>query len=482
ECDCCAAGCFTATNTMPLLAEVFERAGALRPAAEAFERAGVWADAARLFAAVEAWPEAARCFEQAGDARGLRRALEAQGEWLRAAALASEQDDRAEAIRLLQQIRQRDPDFGRACELLAFAYEQEGHLDLAARQIELRLEALGPGEQAPELELQWAELLEASDEPARALEVLGRLRDRDPTYPNVASRMESIRKKLSGTGSETAPLFTPPPGATAFVKAERYELLEEVGRGGMGLVYKARDRRLGRIVALKRMPENLSARPEAVQLFLGEAQAAARMNHPNIVTLYDADQENGRFFITMELLEGLPLNTILRERGRFGPRDTARLGVQVCAGLQYAHEQGIVHRDIKTSNLFITRDRVLKIMDFGLAKILEAVREDGATIIAGTPFYMAPEQAAGRVTDGRTDLYALGVTLFELSTGRLPFREGDVAAQHREAKVPDPSLGIDDYPPALAQLIQRLMAKRLEDRPASAAGVAELLRAIIAAG
>ena len=119
------------------------------------------------------------------------------------------------------------------------------------------------------------------------------------------------------------------------------------------------------------------------------------------MTLYDADQESGSFFITMELLEGLPLNRILEERGPFGPRDTARIGLQVCAGLQYAHEQSIVHRDIKTSNLFITKERVLKIMDFGLAKILEAVRDKGASVIAGTPYYMAPEQAAGKVNDGR---------------------------------------------------------------------------------
>jgi len=248
----------------------------------------------------------------------------------------------------------------------------------------------------------------------------------------------------------------------------------------MGVVYKARDRRLGRIVALKRMPESLRDHPAAVALFLGEAQAAARMNHPNIVMLYDADQERGAFFITMEYLEGLPLSAILKERGRLGPRGTARLGIQVCAGLQYAHDQGIVHRDIKTANLFLTRDRKLKIMDFGLAKILEAVRDRSATIIAGTPDYMAPEQSAGRVSDGRTDLYALGVTLFELSTGRIPFREGDVARQHREATRPDPRAGIPDYPNELARLILSMMDSSPDARPASAALVGQVLSTILA--
>jgi tRNA A-37 threonylcarbamoyl transferase component Bud32 len=457
-------------------AALYEAAGDLRNAAAMYAAAERWSDSARAHAALEEWAEAARCYELAGDHDALIGALEAQGELFRAAAIASERDDRARAIRLLQQVGPKDPEYGRAAELLALAYEQEGHLDLAANQLERRLQALAPGESAASVEIHLAELLDEAGEWPRALSVLERLRDREPTYPQIASRIESVRKKLSspvGVGS-TAGLRAPA-GATAFVTEERYEILEQIGRGGMGLVFKARDRRLGRTVALKRLPENLREHPGAVQLFLGEAQAAARLNHPNIVTLYDADQENGQFFITMELLEGLPLNTILAKRGRFAPAEVARIGAQVCAGLQYAHDHGIVHRDIKTSNLFVTRDQKLKIMDFGLAKILEAVRDKSATLIAGTPFYMAPEQAAGRVSDGRTDLYSLGVTLFELSTGRLPFSEGDVAEQHRSKPPPDPAEGLPGYPPALAALILRMLAKAPESRPASAMAVAQVL-------
>ncbi len=460
---------------------LFEDAGDLRHAAEMYDAAESWPEAARAYAALEEWTEAARCFELGGDQDALIGALEAQGELFRAAALASELDDRARSIRLLQQVGPKHPEYGRAVELLALAFEQEGHLDLAANQLERRIESLTGGESSAQLEIHLAELLDETGEFGRALSVLEKLRDREPTYPEVATRIEALRKKLSGPSQSNVVTagFAPPAGATAFVAEDRYEIIEEIGRGGMGLVYRARDRRLGRIVALKRMPENLRDHPGAVSLFLGEAQAAARMNHPNIVTLYDADQENGHFFITMELLEGLPLNTILKERGRFGPRDTARLGFQVCAGLQFAHDQGIVHRDIKTANLFITKERSLKIMDFGLAKILEAVRDKGATLIAGTPFYMAPEQAAGNVSDGRTDLYALGITLFELSTGQLPFSEGDVAEQHRNAPPPDASCLAPDYPPALAELITHLMAKLPEQRPESARIVADRLTKII---
>jgi tetratricopeptide (TPR) repeat protein len=459
---------------------LYERAGALRDAAEMFVAAEAWTDAARVYADLEEWARAASAFEEAGDIEGLIGALEAQGEALRAAGLAAENGDRARAIRLLQQIGPKDPDHGRASELLVLAFEQEGHLDLAAHQLERRLELMATNESAPELEFHLAELLEDLGDDERALDVLEILRDREPTYPKVATRIEGLRKKLSASQRQHATAaFGSAPGATAFVTKARYEILEEIGSGGMGRVYKARDRRLGREVALKRMPENLREHPTAVSLFLGEARAAARLNHPNIVTVYDADQEHGHFFITMELLHGLPLNTLLKEHGLFDGTDTARLGIQACAGLSYAHEQGIVHRDIKTANLFITKEKALKIMDFGLAKMVEAVRDEDSTLIAGTPLYMAPEQSAGQVVDGRTDLYGLGITLFELSTGRLPFFEGDVTEQHRHASPPDPATIAPDYPPALASLILRLLAKRPEDRPTSAAEVGNELSAFL---
>jgi serine/threonine-protein kinase len=257
----------------------------------------------------------------------------------------------------------------------------------------------------------------------------------------------------------------------------RYELLEEIGRGGMGVVYKARDRRLGRVVALKRLPENLRDHPTAVELFLREARAAAALNHPNIVTVFDADQENDNYYITMELLEGLPFDAILRKRGALIARDVARLGVQVATGLQYAHEQHIVHRDIKTANLYFTKERTVKIMDFGLAKMTEEVRR-ATTVIGGTPYYMAPEQAAGDSVDHRADLYAFGVTLFELLTGRVPFGKGDVVYHHRHTAPPDPRTHAKDLPDVMAELILRLMAKNPDDRCQTTAEVRTILARI----
>jgi serine/threonine protein kinase len=264
-----------------------------------------------------------------------------------------------------------------------------------------------------------------------------------------------------------------------FDDASRYELAAQIGSGGMGIVYRARDRRLGRDVALKRMPDNLKDHPRAVELFLREARAAAALNHPNIVTVYDVDMESGVYFITMELLEGTTLSDLIRARGRLLPVDVARLGLQVCSGLAYAHAHRIIHRDIKSSNLFLTSERVVKIMDFGLAKMLEEVRRS-TTVLGGTPYYMAPEQAAGESVDARTDLYALGVTLFELVTGRRPFEEGDVTWHHRFTPAPDPRARGADVPEAFAALVLALLAKTPSDRPASAEAVARDLQSIAA--
>ncbi len=260
----------------------------------------------------------------------------------------------------------------------------------------------------------------------------------------------------------------------------RYDILEQIGRGGMGVVFKARDRRLGRLVALKQLPENLREHPTAIELFLREARAVAALNHPNIVTLYDADEENGKFFLTMELLEGQALNQILRHEERLSPHRCCQLGIQIAAGLHYAHEKRIVHRDVKTANLFWTRDKLLKIMDFGLSKMLEEVRKS-TTVIGGTPYYVAPEQIEGQSVDRRADLYAFGITLFELATGSVPFREGDVLFHHRHTPAPDPRERSAGLPDALAELIRALLEKDPARRPQTAAQVGARLSEIDAA-
>lgn len=501
-----------------LLARLHRDQGQPERAAEHYERAGEWTLAAELRAELEQWPEAARLFEQGGapgragdmhraggellhagacyeqdgdydsaidcyrEAREIVRwidALEKKGSLFPAAKLAVEHREQGRAIKLLQQIQPDHPHYLEACDMLTAAYLQEGHRDLAIQKIEERIASAGPDETPAELHSQLASLLEQEGEFERALRVLSELREREPTYPSIATRIEGLRKKQSerdlGDSRGSAGGVSKP---TAFLAESRYQILEEVGRGGMGVVLKARDTRLERVVALKRLPDSLRDHPKAIQLFLREAQAAARLNHPNITTVYDTDQEDGTFFITMEMLEGSPVSKILKKRGRVSEKNAAQLGVQIAAGLEYAHSKGIVHRDIKSANLFFTVDKVVKIMDFGLAKMIEEVRR-GTTVVGGTPYYMAPEQAAGDTVDHRADLYALGVTLYEFVTGKVPFLDGDVTYQHRHAPVPDPREKVEGLSDEFAALVMQLMAKDPAERPASAGEVGRRLAALI---
>ena len=508
-----------------LMADLFRGAGNTASAAEHFEAAEAWIEAAELRAELEQWERAAPLFERAGDALRAAEmhrkadawveagaayeqardfdaavecyreanavtqwidALERSGRIFEASEVALERTERRRAIRLLQQVLPDDPRYEDATTQLARVLEEEGHLDLAAERIEDYVRTAG-ADAKPDLQSQLAELLERSGEIERSMYVLEELRRRDPTYPNLATRIESLRKQRSaGVDSRAGSVAATPTGTAALqatapmMHESRYEIREEIGRGGMGVVYRAHDKRLHREVALKRMPRNLREHPKAVQYFLREAQAVARLNHRNVVTVYDVDQEDNIFFITMELLKGHPLNAVLKRKGRIGARDVAKLGIQVAAGLAYAHDQGVVHRDIKTANLFLTTDKTVTIMDFGLAKMVEEVRK-GSTIVGGTPFYMAPEQAAGKHVDARADLYALGVTLFELVTGRVPFEDGDITYHHHNTPAPDPRSIVSDVPNELARLILELMSKTPDERPASAHEVKERLERLVRA-
>ena len=434
-----------------LLARFHEQSGEAERAADHYQTAGLYQDAGRLRASVSDFVGAATLFRQAGE--------------------AGSQD---EAMRLLEQVQPHDSAYFDACLMLADLFECAGQLDEATAKLELGISGIRDEDRAAELRSRLAELLGRNGDDERSLEVLQQLQESKPDYPNLTTRIETLRKKLSAERTSDDPGETVVDPVRVTDSGSRYDILEQIGRGGMGVVFKARDRRLGRLVALKQLPENLRDHPTAAELFLREARAAAALNHQNIVTLFDADEEYGKFFITMELLEGSPVNKILRESGPVSAQVCARLGLQIAAGLEYAHGRGIVHRDIKSGNLFWTNDKVLKIMDFGLAKMIEEVRRS-TTVIGGTPYYMAPEQISGKGVSARADIYALGVTLFELLTGSVPFPDGDVPYHHRHTPPPDPRSRSANVPAALASRILDMVEKQPELRCGSAAEVAQRL-------
>lgn len=461
-------------------ARLYDQAKLPLEAAQMWQRAGRLVQAGQAYEAARDFDRAIDCYREADEVGMWINALEKRGQVFQAATLALENGQRSRAIRLLQLIGHDDAEFAEASWLIVGAFEREGHFDLAAQKLEQHI-ASHPRRNAPaDRYSKLAELHESAGNLERSLEVLEDLRQREPTYPNIASRIELLKKQRSaadrlGRASAGNPI---PDTPTEFVSAYRYEILEEIGRGGMGVVFKARDRRLDRVVALKRLPEDLRRhQPRAMQLFLREAQAAARLNHPNIVTVHDTDQEDGHFFITMELLDGEPFNRILRERGTLSVAHAVAVGLQVASALEYAHGQGIVHRDVKTANLFLTTENVVKVMDFGLAKMFEEVRA-GTTVVSGTPYYMSPEQIVGGAVDQRTDLYSLGVTLFELATGEVPFAQGDIAYHHRHTPPPDPRVVHPGLPDAFAELLLDLLAKDPDLRCQNAGEVTRRLQAI----
>ncbi|MFI5522242.1 protein kinase [Streptomyces platensis] len=259
--------------------------------------------------------------------------------------------------------------------------------------------------------------------------------------------------------------------------AQRYELVEQLGHGGMGTVYRAVDHRLRRTVAVKTLSAELAMQPEFLTRFQREAHAAAALNHPGVATVHDVGEDSGggaaEPYLVMEYVAGRTLSQVLRD----GPLTVAQavdLTGQVLAALDHSHRHAIVHRDIKPANVMLTASGAVKVVDFGIAKALSevATRLTGTGVAVGTPAYLAPEQINGAETDHRTDLYAVGCLLYELLTGRPPYT-GDspfsVMHQHLAAEPVPPSRLRPELPPAVDAVIARALDKRREDRFANAA-------------
>lgn len=256
------------------------------------------------------------------------------------------------------------------------------------------------------------------------------------------------------------------------VLSDRYELGTRLGSGGMGTVYRGHDRTLDRDVAVKVLSDS-GLGTEGRDRLLNEAQAIARLSHPNIVSVFDAGEQDGSPYIVIELIEGASLH----DRPPQDMKQIVRVAAQVCAALEHAHSHGVVHRDLKPENVLIAEDGTARLMDFGIARSV-ASRMTTEGEIVGTVFYLAREIALGKDFDGRADLYSLGVMLYELTTGGLPFAQGDplaVISQHIHASVVPPRAKSDKVPPRFDNLILQLLQKSPENRPASAAEVQGVL-------
>lgn len=258
---------------------------------------------------------------------------------------------------------------------------------------------------------------------------------------------------------------------------DRYEILEQIGSGGMSVVYKAKCHKLNRLVAIKVLKEEFSTDSNFVAKFKMEAQAAAGLSHPNIVSIYDVIDEGKLHYIVMELIEGITLKSYIAKKGRLEVKESIGIAIQVAQGIAAAHEQHIIHRDIKPQNMIISRDGKVKVADFGIARAVSAQTLSSAAM--GSVHYISPEQARGGYSDARSDLYSLGITMYEMVTGRLPF-EGEntvsIALAHLEDAMVPPSVYNPEISISLEQIILKCTEKKPERRYASAGDVINDLR------
>lgn len=317
--------------------------------------------------------------------------------------------------------------------------------------------------------------------------LLGDLKEKQQLVEFLSSTDEAKTVRLNtsqitGTAAHRIAAVGLVPGSTF---ASRYEVKEILGQGGMGTVFKAVDRELGEVIAIKTLKQDfLKDDPTALERFKSEIRLARKVSHRNIVRTHDLGERDGVYFITMEYVEGTSLKQLIRSRGRLPIAVALSVGKQLARALEVAHEQGIIHRDIKPQNMVVEPDGVLKVMDFGIARLATRPQETGMTqagAIIGTPEYMAPEQVTGDAVDHRVDLYAMGAVLYECVTGRTPLTAEtpyQMIARLLEDTPESPRSLNDEVPAAFDALIVQMLAKKAVARPQSALEVHDRLAGI----
>ena len=252
---------------------------------------------------------------------------------------------------------------------------------------------------------------------------------------------------------------------TGTIIAERYEILGKIGTGGMADVYKAKDHKLNRFVAVKVLKPEFREDTTFIRKFKSEAQAAAVLTHPNIVNVFDVGDDNGVYYIVMELIEGITLKEYISKKGKLSVKEATSIAIQVSMGLEAAHSHGIVHRDVKPQNIIISMDGKVKVTDFGIARA--ASSNTISSNVMGSVHYSSPEQVRGGYSDEKSDIYSLGITMYEMVTGKVPF-DGDttvaIAIKHLQEEIVPPSIYTPELPHSLEQIILKCTQKSVDRR------------------
>ena len=459
-----AAELYSGSGNYPKAGEMYEKAGAYELAAQMYENANSAQKAAELYGRAGNLEKAKYLYKHIGDEKSLIGTLVKEKKFIEAAEQFLKNGDRDNAIKSLQMVRASDDaGYYRACVMLGDIFIDKG---MFVQAMEKYKKAIGnkPLDTAT-LDAYYgiAVAFEKTGETAKSLMIYDKILAEDYNYKDIKTRMKDLKEQPQK------------PQQIVASPDVRYSIVKEIGRGNMGKVYEAYDNVLERKVAYKIPSLDLSHHPELVNDFLREAKSAASLNHPNIVIVYDAGKQSGDYYIAMELIQGKTLKDVLHEKTRLSPRESLKISEQLVRALVYAHAGNLIHRDIKPGNIMITDDGTVKLMDFGLAKIIHDTSQY-ATKVIGTPYYMSPEQIKGEKISFETDIYAVGVVLYEMLTGSPPFQKGDIYYHHLHSQPPSPKDAVPDIPDKLSGIVLKCLQKEPERRFPS---TSELLSAIV---
>jgi len=423
-------------------ADNYMKDGNEEEAAKMFEMGREWKVAADLNFKQEKWKKAGELYEKAG-------------EYFQAGYSFQKIDDERRALSNFQQVPTNDNNFSTAVTSIASIFLKNRKPQLVIEKIEKLIDH----QSINKYNIDWFYILgqahENSGNYKKAFEVYQMILTEDYSYKDVHQKIKDVDKLMQKY--KEMELIAEDSG-------ERYRIVEKIGEGGMGVVFKAEDTVLKRIVALKILNKTLIKDTRNLERFFAEARSTASLSHANIVTVYDVGQLKDDYFISMEFIEGDNFMSLIRHKKAFSLSQVLFVAIKLFRALDYSHKKGIIHRDIKPHNIMITRQKEIKIMDFGLAVILGDQKKGETGVITGTPYYMSPEQIQGVAVDHRTDIYSSGATLFHLITGRVPFKGEKIFYQHLFDRIPDIKSLRNDIPERLVAIVEKCMEKKREQR------------------
>ena len=422
---------------------------------------------ARLYQQLKKWKEAIISLEnlqKQGEEEGIVNTLEtlyeeylqtekSPGIQFKLVKIYLKKNKMDEAINILQELA-KDKNYKlRALKILGLSYWQKNMYSLAWHTFKML--PLNP--EITDILYRLANDMEKTADLNGAKDIYQLIMDNSPEYKDVSTKWKKIDYRIQLQQKEVE-IARPAP----VIQDARFEIMEEVNRGSMGVIYRARDKMVNDIVALKILNDYLCQDPKAVERFKSEARAAKKLSHPYIVRIHDLFESGSKLFLSMEFIEGTDLKRMITSKIKFTEETITQYFLQICDALAYAHSLGIIHRDIKPANIMITPFNTIKITDFGIAKILKAdsVTKTGTAVI-GTPLYMAPEQITGKDVDARTDIYSLGIMLYEIFNGSPPFCHGNIEYHHVHTKPPEMQ---GDVSEKFRQAIMKMIQKKPEDR------------------